>query len=78
MSPHFREFCAILIALSAAIFSSAASVDYKVRNVPGASSADTYLAVRNALAEASLQKREAVPVNATLSRRWSDATLLKL
>lgn len=66
------------LALILATFSIAASADYKVRNALGASTADTYLAIREEIVKAGLEKRESLQVNTTLCRRWKDATLLKL
>ena len=69
---------AILLALTAISSSNAASVDYKVRNAPGASTADTYLAIRNEIGKAVLQKRVKYSGNTSIARQWTDATFLKL
>ena len=68
----------VLCALTIAALSNAASVDYKVRNAPGYSTADTYLAIRSEIAKAALQKRVVYGGNSTIARRWTDATFLKL
>lgn len=68
----------LFVALTFPTFSGAVSVDYKVRNAPGASTADTYLAIREEIVKAGLEKREPLQVNTTLFRRWKDAKLLKL
>lgn len=78
MSWLLRFFFAICLALNLAFLSFAASVDYTVRNAPGVSTADTYLAVRNAIVDAAVHKREIYSSNTTLERSWADATLLKL
>ena len=70
----YVSFAALAIISS----STAASVNYKVRNAPGASAADTYLAIRNEIAKASIQKRDIHSTKATLERRWVEATFLKL
>lgn len=73
-----KRLLAIILGLTAIPHSSAASVDYKVRNAPGASTADTYLAIRNEVAKAALQKRATFSDSASIARQWTDATFLKL
>ncbi|KAF2743167.1 hypothetical protein M011DRAFT_410998 [Sporormia fimetaria CBS 119925] len=51
---------------------------YTVRNAPGASTAETYHAVRRAISEASMETREVNLKNSTiLDRSWDGAVLLK-
>lgn len=78
MSWSIRYLSAILVGLALTSPTFAASVDYKVRNAPGASTADTYLAIRNEIAKAAVEKRDVYSSNTTLERRWVDATFLKL
>jgi hypothetical protein len=51
----------------------------QVRNAPGKSVQDTYLAIRRALAAAGLEKRESFKIDQmTLEKSWSGATLLSM
>ena len=78
MSWSIHYLSAILVALALTPPTSAASIDYKVHNAPGASTADTYLAIRNEIAKAAVEKRDVYSSTTTVERRWADATLLKL
>lgn len=50
----------------------------QVRNAPGTSARDTYLAIRQGLAAASLEEREKYKANIPLERSWDGATLLSM
>ncbi|KAF2279884.1 uncharacterized protein EI97DRAFT_390529 [Westerdykella ornata] len=78
MSP-FSLIYSICLYLSFSILTSAAIAPaYRVRNAPGASTWDTYQAVRRAFSEVAVQKREVELKNSTsLDRSWDDAVLLK-
>lgn len=70
---------AICWSLTLDLVSAGTPIDYKVRNAPGASTADTYRAIRNALADAAVHKRDMDLKNSTsLDTTWDDAVLLKL
>jgi hypothetical protein len=76
----FGLMYAIFWALNFSLaFSAVTPLGYTVRNAPGASIADTYLAVRRAVSEAAAQKRNVNLKNSTtLDRSWDAAILLKL
>lgn len=60
-------------------FAASGPLGYTVRNAPGSSTADTYLAVRRAIAETALEKKNVNLKNSTtLDRSWDEAVLLKL
>jgi hypothetical protein len=51
----------------------------QVRNAPGKSVQETYMAIRRALAAAGLEKRESFKTDQmTLEKSWSGATLLSM
>jgi hypothetical protein len=68
--------CAILWASAgAAVLDSAVHV----RNAPGYSAEDTYLAIKRGLAVASLEKRDSHKTDPMdIARSWSGATLLSV
>jgi hypothetical protein len=80
MLSSFRLFvCVCLVAcvlLTANATPFAPSV--QVRNAPGNSAQDTYLAVRRGLAAAKLEKRQDFRGEIPLAKSWDGATLLSV
>ncbi|KAF2001729.1 hypothetical protein P154DRAFT_595775 [Amniculicola lignicola CBS 123094] len=63
------------------VVASPSPVGLNVRNAPGASTADTFEAIRRELSVASLQRRDnhtEISGNATLDRSWNNAVLLAI
>ncbi|KAJ8109806.1 hypothetical protein OPT61_g7188 [Boeremia exigua] len=74
---HLIHIC-LVACLFLSIRATPLAPSVQIHNAPGASTQDTYLAIRRGLAAASLEKRQSFRDEIPLARSWDGATLLSV